>query len=145
MFAMNYGSEWVGAVGNSLVNIQDIMDLRTISKAELKGDPNGEYVVAVDVARSQKTSNNQCSVSILKIVRNRKGQIKNVRQVNIINIPSIQNFKVQAQEVMRIKERYNAKAVVVDGNGLGELNPTPLYVVTHSSKFGEPVNAGCVA
>lgn len=95
------------------------MDLRTLIKSELKAVNNGEYIVSVDVARSESTANNQCSVAVLKIKRNSSGKISVVQLVNLINIPSILNFQAQAQEVMKVKNLYNAKAVIVDGNGLG--------------------------
>lgn len=119
-FALNYESKWVGVVGNALVSIKKVMDLRTLTIAELKGVRGGEYIIGVDVARSGSASNNQCSVAVLKLKRNSAGRIKAIQLVNMINIPSMLNFKVQAQEVMRIRNAYSAKAVVVDGNGLGE-------------------------
>lgn len=35
-FAMNYGSKWVGACDNALVDINKVMALRTLTKEELK-------------------------------------------------------------------------------------------------------------
>lgn len=95
------------------------MDLRTLAKAEFKADRDGEYYLGVDVARSQNTDNNQCSVAVVKVKRNDSGKITAMQLVNIINIPSILNFKVQAQEIMKIRERYRANVVVLDSNGLG--------------------------
>ena len=129
-FSLNYESRWIGVQDGSLVSIKDVMELRTLTKAELKDYRNSEYIISVDVARSQNESNNQCSVCVLKIKRNNRGKIVAVQLVNMINISSIMNFKVQAQDIMRIKNRYNAKAVVCDGNGLGKLMPlhTEMYV-----------------
>ena len=118
-FSLNYESRWIGVQDGSLVSIKDVMELRTLTKAELKDYRDSEYIISVDVARSQNESNNQCSVCVLKIKRNNRGKIVAVQLVNMINISSIMNFKVQAQDIMRIKNRYNAKAVVCDGNGLG--------------------------
>ena len=118
-FALNYGSEWVGVTNGALVSINKLMNLRTLVKAELKGIKDGEYIVSVDVARSQSRANNQCSVAILKIKRNSEGRITSIHLINIINIPSTLNFQEQAQEIMKIKNLYNAKAVVVDANGVG--------------------------
>lgn len=118
-FAMNYSSEWIGVTNGSLVDISQVMNLRTLSKAELKAKKNGEYYIGVDVARSQSSANNQFSVAVVRVTRNTDQKINNIRLVNIINVPSTLNFKDQAIEVMRIKKVYNAKIVVVDGNGLG--------------------------
>lgn len=118
-FAKNYGGVWTGCAEGSVVNISKLFDLRVVSSPELKGVKDGEYVISVDVARSQNTNNNQCSVAVLRIIRGNRQKIKQVRLVNMINIPAILNFKAQAQEIMRIKNRYDARAVVVDANGLG--------------------------
>lgn len=138
-FATNYQSHWVGVTDGALVNIADMMALRTQSKAELKGVKNGEYYIGVDVARSQSSANNQCSVAIVRVTRNADNRINMLRLVNIINIPSMYNFKVQAQEVMKIKNLYDAKVVCVDGNGLGENEICAEY------KSSKPTNVGCVA
>ena len=119
-FALNYESRWVGVSDGALVSIRKVMDLRTLSEAELKGKRGDEYIIGVDVARSGSALNNQCSVAVLKVKRNTNGKISAIQLINMINIPSVLNFKVQAQEVMRIKNLYNARAVVVDGNGLGK-------------------------
>lgn len=108
-----------GVTEGALVSLTDVMNLRTIPKAELKGSKDGEYYLGVDVARSNDESNNQCSVAVVKVKRNADSRITRLQVVNIVNIPAVLNFKVQAQEVMKIRNLYNAKAVVVDSNGLG--------------------------
>lgn len=95
------------------------MELRTLSKPDLKAHRDEEYIMSVDVARSDNTNNNQCSISILKIKRGKTGKIKNIQLVNIINVSAVINFKLQAIEIMKIKELYNAKMCVLDVNGLG--------------------------
>lgn len=133
-FSLNYESRWIGVQDGSLVSIKDVMDLRTLTRAELKKkNRNDEYVISVDVARSQSTSNNQCSVSILKIKRNKNMRIVAIQLVNIVNIPSIMNFKAQAQSIMKIKNEYEAKRVVVDSNGLGKLMPPHIEIYVANS------------
>lgn len=95
------------------------MDLRSLTKAELQGKPNGEYVIGIDVARSENESNNKCCASILKIIRNKQERIKTIQLVNMIDIPATQNFKLQAQEVLKLKNLYDAKALCIDVNGVG--------------------------
>lgn len=119
-FAQNYESKWVGAVDGALVNINKVMDLRTLSNPELKGDNKSEFVVIMDVARSESSSNNQSSIAILKIKRNKKGQVVQILLVNLINLPNGLTFFAQTVEFKRIKILYNAKICVVDGNGLGK-------------------------
>ena len=121
-FATNYESKWVGGTDNCLIDINKLLELRTLTHSELKGDGKSEYMISVDVARSSKTSNNQTSISIGKIRRDRKNLVKKVEIVNLINLPNGLNFTGQAIEIKRIRERFNTfgnTLVVVDQNGLG--------------------------
>ena len=120
-FAMNYESRWVGAVDNALVDINKLMELRTISQPEIKGDGKSDYYVCMDVARSQKESNNQSSIVVLKVIRNNKDKRINViKLVNLINLPNGLNFTSQAIQFKRIFKIYNAKVAICDENGLGK-------------------------
>ena len=119
-FAQNYESRWVGSADSALVNINKLMDCRSLAETQIAAKPNDEFYLGVDVARSQNTNNNQSSVCVAKVKRNRdKSRIISVDIVNIINIPNIMNFTAQACIIKQIKKKYNAKGVVVDGNGLG--------------------------
>lgn len=120
-FAQNYEQEWVGCSDGALVNISKLLECRTLIKSNNSTENiEDEYYIGVDVARSQKTSNNQSSVIVGKVSRYEStGKIKSIDIVNVINIPNILNFKAQAVKVKQIKKRYNAKMVIVDGNGLG--------------------------
>lgn len=143
-FARNYESKWVGASDGQLVSVNKLLDLRTLSKPELVGDDRHEYVIAMDVARSQSGANNQSSIAVLKFMRNRNMKVINVQLVNLINLPNGLTFTAQTSELKKIQKLYDENAkVVIDGNGLGEL--LPLCMATYKSKLGEPVNAGCVA
>ena len=111
----------MGGTDNCLVDVQKLLDLRTLTHSELKGDGKSEYMISVDVARSAKTSNNQTSICVGKIRRDRKNLVKKVEIVNIFNLPNGLNFTGQAIEVKRIRERFNTfgnTLVIVDGNGL---------------------------
>lgn len=121
MFNMNYEQVWTGATDSALVNINHLLDCRTLSKPILgNDDEDDEYYIGVDVARSQKTNNNQSSVVVGRVRRNtNKTKILSVDIVNIINIPNILNFSAQAVRIKKIQKQYNAKMVVCDGNGLG--------------------------
>lgn len=118
-FAQNYESKWTGSTDGALIDINKLMDLRTLKKAKVTGDKNLEYIIGVDVARSQDTSNNQTSVSVIEIVRNKKKRISSLNLVNLYNISNALNFTAQAVEVKKIKKAFNAKALVIDTNGLG--------------------------
>lgn len=118
-FMTNYESRWVGSTDNCLVDINKLMDLRTLPKAEIKGDGKSEYYIGVDVARSTKTSNNQTSISIVKVKRDKNNKVKRLQLVNLINLPNGMNFTGQAIVIKRLKVIFKAINVVIDGNGLG--------------------------
>lgn len=118
-FATNYESKWIGSTDNCLVNVDKLMELRILPKSELKGDGKSEYYIGVDVARSTKTSNNQTSISIGKVKRDKNEKVKNVQLINLINLPNGMNFTGQAIIIKQLKSMFKAKKVILDGNGLG--------------------------
>jgi len=118
-FAQNYGSKWVGCVDGALVDINKVMNLRTMTQAYFDNDHNYEIIISVDVARSFRTNNNQSSIAVLRLDRTKFGKIRKIQLVNLIHIPNYFDFEAQAIEVKRTQKHYNAKIVVIDGNGLG--------------------------
>lgn len=118
-FDMNYNAVWTGVSDSALVNISRLLGCRTLSFPDLKGDDYHEYVLGVDVARSDNAGNNQTSIAVLKIIRRKDGRIKEVQVPNIITISSTIDFEAQSIEVKRIKNKYDASIIVVDENGLG--------------------------
>lgn len=118
-FATNYESRWVGSTDNCLVDINKLMELRTLPKAEIKGDGKSEYYIGVDVARSTKTSNNQTSIVVGKVKRDKNDKVKHIQIINMINLPNGMNFTGQAIVIKRLKSIFLAKKVILDGNGLG--------------------------
>lgn len=119
-FDMNYGGNWVGSSTGALVNINRLINCRTLTAPEISCvSDEDEYYLGVDVARSQKKSNNQSSIAVGKVIRNAEGKIKEIQLVNLIHMSNTLNFSTQAIMVKRVRKRYNAKKVVVDGNGLG--------------------------
>ena len=120
-FAQNYESDWVGCADNAFININKLMNCRTLSSPVLQNkNENEEFYIGVDVARSQKTSNNQTFIAVIQVKRNKdKSAITSYNLVNLIHISNDSNFESQAVEIKRCKKRYNAKAVVVDANGVG--------------------------
>ncbi len=137
-FAMNYGGTWVGSSTGALVNINHLMNCRTLTAPEISASSDeDEYYLGVDVARSQNKSNNQSSVAVGKVIRENDGKIKEIQLVNIIHISNTLNFATQACIVKRIFKRYNARAAVVDGNGLGAGLIDELMKRTYDPKSGE--------
>lgn len=117
-FAQNYGGEWTGSATGALVSINNLLRCRSLTAPCIKGEDGEEYVVGVDVARSQHDSNNRSSIAVIRIHRNDKGRISSLDLVNIFNVSNVLNFTSQAIIVKRTQRLFNAKAVVVDGNGL---------------------------
>ncbi len=120
-FAQNYEQDWVGCSDGALVNINRLMNCRCLTIANSKAqNVDEEYYIGVDVARSQKTSNNQSSAVVGRVKRSSdKNRIISIDIINIIKIPNILNFTAQAVKIKQIQKRYNAKMVICDGNGLG--------------------------
>ena len=119
-FAMNYGGQWTGTSSGALVSINRLMHCRTLIEPVLQADNDeDEFYLGVDVARSESKANNQSSIAVIQAIRNRANKIVSLNLVNIIHISNTKNFETQACIVKKTKKKYNAKMVVVDGNGLG--------------------------
>jgi len=137
-FDMNYGGNWVGSSTGALVNINRFMNCRTLTEPEISAkNDTDEYYLGVDVVRSQNKSNNQSSIAVGKVIRGSDDRIEEIHIVNIIHVSNTLNFSTQACIVKRIFKRYNAKAAVVDGNGLGSGLIDELMKETYDPKSGE--------
>lgn len=137
-FDMNYGGKWVGSSTGALVNINRFMNCRTLTEPILSSsNENDEFYLGIDVARSQNRSNNQSSIAVGKVIRGADDKIKEIRLANIIHVPNILNFSTQACIAKRVRKRYNARAIAVDGNGLGVGLIDELMKETYDPKTGE--------
>ena len=123
---MNYESHWTGATDSALVSSAKLMACRNLNKPEQGADTEFDYILSVDVARSDNTKNNQTVITVLKIIKFKNGKVKEVQIVNIFVLEGVLDFNAQAIELKKIKEKFNAQIVVVDENGLGRGN----YLVT---------------
>lgn len=119
---MNYESHWTGATDSALVSSAKLMACRNLTKAEHCADTIFDYILSVDVARSDNSKNNQTVVSVLKLIKFKNGKIKEIQLVNMIVLEGVLDFNAQSIEIKKIKEKYNAQIVVVDENGLGRGN-----------------------
>jgi ribonucleoside-diphosphate reductase alpha chain len=137
-FDMNYGGNWVGSSTGALININRFMNCRTLTDPILGSDnEDEEFYMAVDVARSQNKSNNQSSIAVGKVIRSDDGKVAEVQLVNIIHVSNTLSFSTQACIVKRVRKRYHATMVVVDGNGLGTGLVDELLKETYDPKSGE--------
>ena len=135
-FRQNYLCDWIGVSDGGLINISKLIKARTLSMPELEcpKDKRGnldlcEYVIGVDVARSNADSNNKTAIIVLKIIRNQSGSIRQVQLVNIVTPPNGLNYEEQSIVVKRIFYKYGGnldlaksrvKAVVIDTNIIGQ-------------------------
>jgi len=135
-FRQNYLCDWIGASDGALINISKMIKARIISVPELEcpRDKNknfelNEYVIGVDVARSSSDANNKTAITVLKIIRNEGGSIRQLQLVNIITPPNGLNFEEQSVMVKRVFYKYGGnlnlsksrvKAVCIDGNSIGQ-------------------------
>ncbi len=135
-FKQNYLCDWIGVSDGGLINVSKLMKQRTLSLPEFeiptdkrKNPELAEYVISVDVARSAASSNNKTAIVVLKLIRNAKGNIKQVRLVNITTPPNGLNYTEQAIEIKRLFYKYGGdmnpsksrvKAVVIDANNIGQ-------------------------
>lgn len=120
-FAQNYEQEWVGSSDGALVDINKLMNCRTLTTPMInKNKSDEEFYLGVDVARSQSTNNNQSSIAVGRVIRNKdSNRILSIEIPNIFTISNVLNFTAQASIVKKTKNAFNAKMVIADGNGLG--------------------------
>ena len=120
-FAQNYEQEWVGSADGALVDINKLMNCRTLTTPMVNFNKlDEEFYLGVDVARSQNASNNQSSIAVGRVIRNKESsRIVSIEIPNIMTVSNAMNFTAQACLVKKIKKSFLAKAVIADGNGLG--------------------------
>lgn len=120
-FAQNYEQEWVGSSDGALVDINKLMNCRTLTTPMVNFNRlDEEFYLGVDVARSQKATNNQSSIAVGRVIRNKESnRIVSIEIPNIMTVSNAMNFSAQACLVKKIKKSFLAKAVIADGNGLG--------------------------
>lgn len=120
-FAQNYESRWIGSSDDALVDINKLMNCRTLTTPMINYNKlDEEFYLGVDVARSQKATNNQSSIAVGRVIRNKESnRIMSIEIPNIMTVSNVLNFSAQACLVKKTKNNFLAKAVIVDGNGLG--------------------------
>lgn len=119
-FDQNYGGRWTGSTSGALVSISKLLACRTLEAPVFKPEKGDEIYMAVDVARSQNSANNQSSIAVVRICRNPANQrISAIELINLFNVANTLNYTNQAVIVKRTRKQYGAKICVVDGNGLG--------------------------
>lgn len=122
-FSREYESKWSGSDSDSLVALKDLEESRVIKRAEFS-DMRGakekgiDYIIAVDVARSEKNGTATTAIAILKTKEKADGTyIKHL--VKLETYKGGMHFKNQAKRIKDLVEVFGASMVVVDGNGVG--------------------------
>lgn len=118
-----YISQWTGSSDNSLVQLQDLEKCRVLDKPEFekavsRAKNQSEYIIAVDVARSQGKQNATTAIAVFKITD--RGNGKYVKWlVNLETYSKDMHFDSQGLYIKELVEKYDAKMLIVDGNGIG--------------------------
>lgn len=137
-FLQNFCSIWVGAGESAIVNMDKVQMLRFDTlKPHLKREGNAEYVISLDVARSQSQNNNQSAFVVLKIVRSKNGNVRGAELVNILIPPNGLNFREQTIILKKLQRFYDAKMCVVDANGVGKGIVDECLFETEDGETGE--------
>ncbi|MEI6296325.1 MAG: hypothetical protein WCO84_01590 [bacterium] len=108
-----------GATDGALVDVNKLLSCRNLTEPEFEAQDGFDYVLGIDVARSQKSTNNRSSVGVIKIQRNLDNTVRDLSLVNLFVISNALSFDAQAIEVKKIQKCFKAKMCVIDINGLG--------------------------
>lgn len=120
-FAREYMSVWTGSSENSLVQLKDLEKSRVLTDAEFgfkKSKANHQYIISVDVARSEKKNTATTAIAIFKLIPRGNGTfIKHL--VNLHTYKGNMHFSDQSIYIKELVEKFSASMVCIDGNGLG--------------------------
>jgi len=134
-FAMNYGSEWVGASEGALLNMQLLINSRrkeiigknkkkerkfVIPCATLKPRKGVEYVFGVDIAKSKKDNYNKTIVTVIGFTRDKYGKVEEMWIEAMGNPPNGQTFESQSLFVKQWADIFKPTAVVIDAQSYGQ-------------------------
>lgn len=143
-FAREYESVWTGTSDNSLVQLDDLLQARTLTRAEEKhcGDKNVDYILSYDVARAEGSQNANCALAVLKIIPRGDGTF----QKHLVNMYSFEgtHYNEQARFIKKKVNDFKAMVIVVDANGQGkglvdilvtECDENPPYAVINDDRY----------
>lgn len=116
-FEREYGSKWTGTVEGAFFDGDRFDRNRILNQAERESSgrsaKHAYYVLSVDVGRKGC----QSVVCVFKVTPQAQGSsIKSL--VNIVTFND-EHFEDQAIRIKKLYYKYNARRVVIDGNGLG--------------------------
>lgn len=115
-FEREYCSVWSGDSEHAFFSSEKIDKNRTLLQPELEYDPksskNSYYVLGVDVGRIGCTT----EVMVIKVVDT--ASTTNKYLVNLYSYEA-EHFEDQAINIKKLYYKYHARAISIDGNGLG--------------------------
>lgn len=143
-FSREYESNWTGTSDNSLIQMEDLLQLRVLPKAEERAtnEKDAEYILSYDVARSEGSNNANCALCVFKIYPKSDGTYHK----HLVNIYSFEgtHFNEQASFIKRKANDFRARMVVIDSNGAGkglvdvmvtEHDENPAYSVVNDERY----------
>lgn len=150
LFRQEYGSEWVKMTSDCPFSYKTIEGCRSLVLPELeasqKEDDGTFYYISYDVARMGGTSNDNSVAAVFKAKElKNKTFLKEVVAMYHWHDNDKQNsseknamhFKNQAMDLKELVFKYNAKALIVDGGGLGTGVLDFLTIKTNNEDTGE--------
>jgi len=149
-FDREYRSKWIKFSDKSFFNIDIIEECRTLKYAELSQDLKNHkgdfYIISYDVSRIGGNANDASIATIIRCTERTDGSyFKNVvamysyedKNAKNTSLNSVMHFKNQCIALKRLVEIYDAKALIVDGNGVGSGLMDYLTDVTEDEEYGK--------
>lgn len=110
-------SKWTGSVEDAFFDGEAFDHCRQLNlpeyEASAKGGKSAYYIISADIGRK----NDKTEVSVLKV----NPQPERLPIVSLVNLITLDNmhFEEQAIQLKRIYYKYNARRIIIDGNGPG--------------------------
>lgn len=149
-FDREYRSIWIKFSDKSFFKLDDINACRVLkhceTEADFKNHKDDFYVISYDVARQGGGANDASVATIIRCTPRKDGSYyKNVVAMysyedtnkNNNNVNSVMHFKNQCITLKRLVEKYQAKALTVDINGLGNGILDYLTDFTEDEEYGK--------
>lgn len=149
-FDREYRSIWVKFSDKAFYKLDDIKSCRTLKKSELERDSKNHkddiYWISYDCSRSGGANNDNSIASVFRGTKKPDGSyIKNLvamyiwhdNSSNNTSTQSVMHFKNQSLDLKRLVEKYEACALIVDAQGVGNGIVDYLTDVTEDFEFNK--------
>lgn len=122
IFAMEYGSKFIGADNNTVYPFDLTQQCRTLKKVELEQPKNSSsfYVMGVDIATSRASGSDNSSISIIKYTEKSNGSFaKKLVSLRTFNGKTLDLLAEEVRNIYHTKFP-NIVKIVYDARGLGD-------------------------